>query len=165
MKTLKDIAAAIDALPVEAFKNYWHDRDPVLHAMTNGKQRWENSTEKEAQDAREEADRERRRLDAQEAADERALQVKRWLKDGTLKQGTFIKVLGARDGSGIREFIGVRDRVVVCRQWTTSSWKRRVPNDATIRKVGKRVWIGQNELTAQDQITTHEFDKVSRILG
>jgi hypothetical protein len=165
VKTLKDIVAAIDTLPVEAFKDTYGSSHEVDQAIKRGYKRWVESPEHDLHEKREEEEQKTRQKRDAERARERAANVKQWLKDGTLKQGVFIKVSGARDGLGIREFIGARERVVVCRQWQTSSWKRRLDKDAKLVKKGKEVWLGGSELMPSDQITTHEYDKVVKILG
>jgi hypothetical protein len=165
MKTIKDIVAAIDALPVTAFKDTYGSSGEINQALRRGWDRWMESSERVLHKNLEEKAREERQEKDAERARQRAANVKQWLKDGTLKQGVFIKVSGARDGLGIREFIGARERVIVCRQWQTSSWKRRLDKDAKLVKKGKEVWLGGSELMPSDQITTHEYDKVVKILG
>jgi hypothetical protein len=166
MNTLKDIVAAIDALPVEAFKNTYGHSHEVEQAVKRGYQRWANSREFEIFTRREEEAQEARRTRDTEVRRERAANVEKWLEDGTLVKGTFIKVTGARDGHGIREFISLQGHYLACRQWLPMRFSR---HDKTIDPDKLRsqgcIKIADMWISPQAQMTTHEFNKVAKILS
>jgi hypothetical protein len=154
VKTLKELLAAINALPVTAFGD---DRTlDIVHArMKERRSEWFRTDEPRKQNEQEEAKlQDRRHLDAQRFA-QRERQVRKWLKDGTLTKGTFIKVTGARDGYGIREVVEIKTDRLVCRQWLP--FNRCTYGDA-IKMDGK-------SFSPQAQMTEHDFNKVAKILG
>jgi len=158
MKTLKEIIAAIDALPVEAFKNTYGSDGEINKALKRGWDRWMNSQERVYAEHREEEKRDDRRARDTALRAERTRNVKKWLKDGTL-----VKVSGARDGKGIREVISWDSRQLHCRQWLPEHRADcKHPDDLRLAGCVKvaDVWIGP-----MAQMTTHEFNKVVKILG
>jgi len=155
MKTLKEIITAINALPVVAFGD---DRslDNLHGLLKNRRSEWFRSNECQQQDELEEAKREKRRKKDAQTLNEREANVRKWLKDGTLIKGTFIKVTGARDGYGIREVVEIKSDHLVCRQWLP--FNRCTYGTAEIKIDGR-------SFSAQTQMTEHGFNKVAEILG
>lgn len=165
MKTLKDIAAAIDALPPEAFKDQLNGWTVIKQAVYRGEERWEKSAAHALAQTREQKKQEeRRRRDAQTRR-ERAANVRKWLEEGYIVKGTFIKVSGARDGHGIREYISHDERTLHCRQWLPVRFGlREVVNGDKLRSRGC-LKIDGRWIEPEAQMTTHEYDKVVKILS
>lgn len=166
MKTLKEIVAAIDALPLIAFKDtYGGNSRDVDDALRRGYERWSNSLERALSERLEEEDRETRRQRDTQVRRERAANVQKWLADGTLVNGTFIKVSGARDGHGIREFISHDDCTVHCRQWLPVRFSRYEAITPDVLRASGLLKIDGRWLRPEAQMTTHGFDKVVKILS
>lgn len=166
MKTLKEITQLLDDVPLKEFSSY-----EAVSALQSKVRRladaWTRTPdyqdEQDIADARRQA---RAKREAQKAID-RTKQVRKWIKDGDLVSGTFIKVRGTRDGSGIREFMEMKAGRLVCRQWQAAApynvkRAREYPNE--LRDLGY-IKIAGMWLQPQDQITTHEPDKVLKLIG
>jgi hypothetical protein len=166
MKTLKDIAVAIAALPVEAFKGTYGSSREINEAVRQGYERWNKSAERVEHDRQEDERVKGRQVRDAEASARREANVIVWLNDGTLVKGTFIKVLGARDGYGIREFIEVQSGRLACRQWMPMHLSRHalIVDPDKLRAKGF-IKIADMWLIPQAQMTTHEFNKVAKILN
>jgi hypothetical protein len=162
MKTLKEIAAAIDALPVGAFAK-WEYGSAVKQAIERGYNRWHASQERVEVEQDEETKRWERRARDIALRAERHRNVLKWLTNGELTKGTFIKVSGARDGKGVREFISASNNRLVCRQWLPV-FMLRVDVPSLMHSRGFKKVDGKWYQPA-DQMTSHEFNKVVKILG
>lgn len=167
MKTLKEIAEAIDALPVEAFKNTVCGRNSEIeHALIRGEKRWHDSIAYDIAQRQDEIARSRRSKREALLAAARAANVEKWIKDGTLKKGVFVKVKGARDGAGIREFFSHDYRAIHCRQWRpVSAWAMNKAASPDALRAQGYLKVGGMWISPEPQMTTHEFDKVMRIIS
>lgn len=95
----------------------------------------------------------------------RIAEVKKWVKDGLIKPGVFVKVGGTRDGKGIREVLAIKKEgnhvELQCLKWQPTHFKKSesyMVNEGCI-KLGD-MWIERG-----DYLTTHYVEKVQKILS
>lgn len=167
MKTLKDIIDALQGMPISEFK----DRKAyakLREVLTGRDQEWFRSDEFRKAIEEQNAETQRKALKEAKVRLARARQVQDWLKTGELKKGTFIKVSGTRDRDGIREMIEQepgRQGRLVCRQWhvASSGLLRMFERGQDPKKFNYELKHGM-WMQRQSQITTHNFNKVVKIL-
>jgi hypothetical protein len=147
IKTLADLTQAINELPLEAFADHVAT-SKASGAIFTRLREYENSTLYQAYLDRQNDERTQRQKNDAKVAKARA----KWAREN-IKKGMFVKVVGARDGVGLREVISVEMDCVVCRQWLPHRWRHNYwVKDPSFMKA---------EWHPANQMTTHEFSKVA----
>ena len=147
MTTLKDVLIVIQTLPVEAFHNFDTVHE-VIEGVRARRSQWTQSDD--ANLRQQQADEKLTRRQDRDTAF--AKRRNKWAREH-VKAGMFIKVTGARDGYGVREVISVEMDGVACRQWLPNGRPRHSNRDG----FSKTLWRAEN------QMTTHMFDKVTGV--
>lgn len=159
--TLNELIQLIHAMPASAF-----DDDDGIYAVRKAmdvrRSDWIASDEYANQIYAEDKKlKERQKKDTQRLA-EREETITEMLAHGRLVRGMFLKVTGARDGHGIREFLELSPsgNRLVCRQWWPIRKTQLHNHDlGQCKRMDDGTWVH-----SVNQITEHDFCRVAKIL-
>jgi len=159
--SLNELIQLINAMPVSAF-----DDDDGINAVRKvldvRRGDWLGSDEYANQIHKESNALEQRRVKDTQRLEEREQRVAEMLAHDQLVKGMFLKVTGARDGHGIREFLELSPsgRRLVCRQWWPIRKTQLHNHDlGQCKRMDDGTWVH-----SVNQITEHDFCRVAKIL-
>lgn len=161
--TINELIQLINAMPVTAFD----DDDAIFEArsaLAVRRSDWIASDEYANQIYAEDKKlKERQKKDALRFAGREATIIQ-MLDAGDLVRGMFLKVTGARDGHGIREFLELSPsgNRLVCRQWMPHKKMLR-DNVSQLENLGWRHYDG-GWIHPTSQMTTHDLCRVAKII-
>lgn len=166
MKTLADLIEAVKKLPLEAFEDSLSGH-MLRELIVNRGMEYRRSPLCFDHHAAEEKKRLHRRKKDMVRSLNRDVDVRKWIKGGDIVPGTFIKVLGARDGKGIRQVVDIETDRLTCRQWMPIAFGelRQVQKDPDGARNAGYLKIADVWIKPQSQMMTHDFNKVVKLLG